>query len=86
MKYDSKHNNVSWKFIPNFKVGKLQSFGTKDCAYLVRDSGGKPVAGQGKLNFLESKYKEPKKIKTFDFGSLISFSSPVKLFTSLLNL
>ena len=68
MKYDSKHSGVSWKFIPNFKVGKLQSFGTKDCAYLVRDSGGKPVAGQGKLNFLESKYKEPKKIKTFDFG------------------
>ena len=68
MKYDSKHGNVSWKFIPNFKVGKLQSFGTKDCAYLIRDSGGKPVAGQGKLNFLESKYKEPKKIKTFDFG------------------
>lgn len=26
------------------------------------------MAGQGKLNFLESKYKEPKKIKTFDFG------------------
>ena len=68
MKYDSKHSGVSWKFVENFKVGKLQSFGTKDCAYLVRDSGGKPVAGQGKLNFLESKYKEPKKIKTFDFG------------------
>ena len=26
------------------------------------------MAGQGKLGYLESKYKEPKKIKTFDFG------------------
>ena len=26
------------------------------------------MAGQGKLNFLDSKYKEPKKIKNFDFG------------------
>ena len=68
MKYDSKHNSVSWKFIPNFKVGKLQTLGTKDCAYLIRGSNGKPLAGQGKLNFLESKYKEPKKIKNFDFG------------------
>ena len=68
MKYESKHGGVSWKFIPNFKVGKLQTLGTKDCAYLIRASNGKPLAGQGKLNFLESKYKEPKKIKNFDFG------------------
>lgn len=68
MKYDSKHNGVEWKFVPYFKAGKLQSFGQKDCAYKIRSSSGKPMAGQGKLNYLESKYKEPKKIKTFDFG------------------
>lgn len=68
MKYDSKHGNVEWKFVPNFKPGKLQNLGTKDCAYKIRGDNGKPMAGQGKLNFLESKYKEPKKVKTFDFG------------------
>ena len=68
MKYDSKHGGVEWKFIPYFKPGKLQSLGQKDCAYKVRGSNGKPMAGQGKLNYLESKYKEPKKLKTFDFG------------------
>lgn len=68
MSYDSKHGNVEWKFVPYFKPGKLQSLGQKDCAYKVRGDNGKPLAGQGKLNFLESKYKEPKKIKTFDFG------------------
>ena len=68
MKYDSKHGGVKWEFIPYFKAGKLQSLGTKDCAYKIRGGSGKPMAGQGKLNFLDSKYKEPKKIKTFDFG------------------
>ena len=29
---------------------------------------GKPIAGPGKLAYLESKYKEPHKVKTFDFG------------------
>ena len=68
MKYDSKYGNVEWKFVPYFKPGKLQSFGQKDCAYKVRGENGKPMAGQGRLGYLESKYKEPKKIKTFDFG------------------
>lgn len=68
MKYDSKYGNVEWKFIPYFKPGKLQALGTRDCAYKIRDAKGRPMAGQGKLNFLESKYKEPKKIKTYDFG------------------
>ncbi len=68
MKYDSKYGNVEWKFIPYFKPGKLQALGTRDCAYKIRDPKGRPMAGQGKLNFLESKYKEPKKIKAYDFG------------------
>ncbi len=68
MKYDSKHGNVEWKFVPYFKPGKLQSFGQRDCAYKIRGASGKPMAGQGKLNYLDSKYKEPKNIKTFDFG------------------
>lgn len=68
MKYDSKHGNVEWKFVPYFKPGKLQSLGVKDCAYKIRGSNGKPMSGQGKLSFLDSKYKEPKKTKTYDFG------------------
>lgn len=68
MKYDSKHGNVKWEFVEYFKPGKLQSFGTKDCAYKIKDGSGKNMIGQGKLSYLESKYKEPKKIKNFDFG------------------
>lgn len=68
MKYDSKHGNVEWKFVPYFKPYKFQTFTTKDCAYKIRGDNGKPMVGQGKLNFLESKYKEPRKTKTYDFG------------------
>lgn len=66
--YDSKHGSVEWKFVPYFKPGKLQSLGQKDCGYKIRGSNGKPMAGQGRLNYLESKYKEPRKIKNFDFA------------------
>ncbi len=68
MKYESKHGGVEWKFTPYFKPGKLQTLGQKDCAFKIRGSNGKPVVGPGKFNYLESKYKEPKKFKTFDFG------------------
>ena len=68
MKYDSKHGGVEWKFTPYFKPGKLQTLGQKECAFKIRGSNGKPVVGPGKFNYLESKYKEPKKFKTFDFG------------------
>ncbi len=68
MKYDSKHGSVEWKFVPYFKPGKLQTLGQKDAAYKIRGSNGKPMAGQGKFNYLESKYKEPRKTKVYDFG------------------
>ena len=68
MKYESKHSGVKWEFVKNFKVGKLQTFSQKDCAFIIRGENGKPMVGQGRLSYLESKYKEPKKIKTFDFG------------------
>ena len=68
MEYEAKHGNVKWEFVYWFKPGKLQTLGTKDCAYKIRGENGKPDIGQGKLAYLESKYKEPKKVKTFDFG------------------
>lgn len=68
MEYDHKLSGVSWKFVANFKPGKLQGLGAKDCAYKIRGENGKPIAGPGKLAYLESKYKEPHKVKTFDFG------------------
>lgn len=75
MKYDSKHGGVEWKFIPHFKPGKLQAITLKNCAYKIRADGGSFMCGQGKINFLDEKYKSPKKIKSFDFTK---FSGNIK--------
>ena len=68
MKYDDKYGNVKWDFVKYFKEGKLQTMSAKDCAYKIKSAGGKPMVGQGRFGYLESKYKEPHKIKTYDFG------------------
>lgn len=68
MKYDSKYGGVEWKFTPYFKEGKLQGLPAKGCAYKIKNTSGKDMVGQGKFNYLESKYKEPHKLKSFDFG------------------
>ncbi|MCI8443591.1 MAG: TraM recognition domain-containing protein [Clostridia bacterium] len=68
LEYDSKYGDVQWKFIPYFKAGKLQTLGEKNAAFRIRGIGGIWMVGPGKFNYLESKYKEPHKIKTFDFA------------------
>ena len=40
----------------------------KQCAYKTKDLGGKNVAYAGFVDFLESKYKEKKDVKIFNFS------------------
>ena len=68
LEYDSKVTGVTWDWVDYFKPGKLQYLPAKGCAYKIRDDKGKPMVGPGTFNYLESKYKEPRKIKNFDFG------------------
>ena len=68
MKYDSKYGSVKWEFVKNFKEGKLQTLPQKRCAYKIRGENGKPMVGPGDFQYLESKYKEPQKIRNYDFG------------------
>ena len=68
LEYDKKWGSVKWEYVKYFKPGKMQTFSAKDCAYKIRGSNGKPMVGQSKLNYLESKYKEFHKLKSFDFG------------------
>ncbi|MGN1297421.1 MAG: TraM recognition domain-containing protein [Clostridia bacterium] len=72
MEYDTKYGGVKWDFVKYFKEGKLQTLSSKDCAYKIRGSNGKPLVGQGRLGYLESKYKEPHKLKTYDFAKYSS--------------
>ena len=66
--YDKKYSDVKWDFTKYFKEGKLQTMPQKRCAYKIRGSNGKPMVGPGDFQYLESKYKEPQKIKNYDFG------------------
>ena len=68
MEYSKTYGGVKWAFVPYFKPGKLQTLPQKRCAYKIRGSNGKPMVGPGDFQYLESKYKEPQKVKTYDFG------------------
>ena len=66
MKYTPKYSGVEWGWTQYFKPEKLQTLPAKGIAYKIKTSG-KPSVGPATLSYLASKYKEPQKIKNFDF-------------------
>lgn len=71
-KYDDTYKGIKWQWIPNFKAGKVQSLKFKYIIYKTKDLKGKSLVGQAKIDFLESRYKEKQKIKTYNFGKFTS--------------
>lgn len=80
--YDAKLSSPKWDWKENIASGKLQALKFKDCAYIVKDLKGRNVYGDGKVDFLEAKYKEPHPTKKYDFSRFTSGiaedQSPVK--------
>lgn len=70
--YDSKLANIQFKWKPNYTAGKIMSLKGKQILFKVKDSKGKSYVAKGKLDFLESKYKEPKKPKEYNFEKFTS--------------
>ena len=66
-KYDDKLTGIVWDWTANFQPDKLRAMAFKGCAYETKTVTGKYAIGEGKLDFLESKYKEPHKGKTYNF-------------------
>ena len=66
--YDQKYGDIQWAYKSNFKAGKVQSQKFKAIIYKTRDIKGKMVVGKGKLDFLDSKYKEKHTPKQFNFS------------------
>ncbi len=56
--YTTTLNGIKSDKKPNYKPGKVQSIKFKECIYKIRDGSGKNIVGTGKLNFIDSKYKE----------------------------
>lgn len=65
--YDPKMGDIQYKWKPNYMAGKIQSLKFKNCMYKVKNIKGKNVVGTGKIDFLESKFKEPKSVKEYKF-------------------
>lgn len=65
--YDSKLGNIEFKWKPNYAAGKVMSLKSKQILFKVKNSKGKSYVAKGKLDFIESKYKEAKKLKEYNF-------------------
>lgn len=72
LEYDSKISSPKWDWKENIASGKLQALKFKDCAYIIKDLKGRNNYGDGKVDFLEAKYKEPHSLKRYDFTRFTS--------------
>lgn len=70
--YDSTYKSIKWAWIPNYKAGKVQALKFKAIMYKTKNIKGKNIIGAAKVDFLETKYKEKQKIKTFNFNKFSS--------------
>ena len=70
--YDSKLVNINYKWGPNYAAGKIMSLKSKQILFKVKDSKGKSYVAKGKIDFLETKYKEPQKPKEYNFEKFTS--------------
>lgn len=74
-KYDDNYKGIKWAWIPYYKAGKVQSLKFKYVIYKTKDLSGKSLIGQAKIDFLEARYKEKQKIKTYNFSKFSKSSS-----------
>ena len=70
--YDPKLGSIKYDWKPNYAAGKVQALKFKNCMYKVKNVKGKNVVGTGKIDFLESKFKEPKSTKNYRFDKFTS--------------
>ena len=69
--YSDKLGSPSWDWVDHMKVGKIQGLKFKNIIYKTKAKNGKNVVNFGKVDFLESKYKMPHKVKTYNFSKYI---------------
>lgn len=62
-----KIDGINWEWQDTMKVAKMQGLKFKACIYKTKDSKGKNVVNYGSADFLEAKYKEPHKVKNYNF-------------------
>ncbi len=68
IEYNSNYRQIKWDWKENIKSGQVQALPFKMIVYKTKDLKGKNISGRAKVDFLESKYKETQKIKTYNFS------------------
>lgn len=72
LEYDSKWGGVKYDWESYFAPNKLANLPLKNAAVKLKTESGKYEIGEGKVNFISSKYKEEQPIKTYNFSKFIS--------------
>ena len=65
--YDTKLSGIEFKWGPNYSAGKIMALKDKQILFKVKDVKGASYVAKGKLDFIEAKYKEEKKLKQYNF-------------------
>lgn len=70
--YDENYKSTVWAYKENQYRAKIQALPFKNLAFRTKDINGKWVCEIGKVDFMETKYKEQQKIKKFNFTKFTS--------------
>ena len=67
-----KLGDPEWGWTARFVGDKIRALGFKSCLYITKTNSGSWAAGDGKVDFLASKYKEKHHSKTYNFARFIN--------------
>ena len=65
--YEPKLGGIAWKWVPKYAPDKVRSLPFKKCLYKCKNENGALDVGEGKLDFIPAKYKEPHKTRDYNF-------------------
>ena len=65
--YDPKYTGIEWAWVPKFAPDKVRSTTFKSCLFKYKSNTGVIQVVDGKMDFMDAKYKEPKVDKKYDF-------------------
>ena len=68
LEYDSKYSDVRYDWTNYFKMNKLATMAFKTAAVKLKEENGKINVGEGRFDFIASKYKEEQSIKIYNFS------------------
>ncbi len=72
LEYDAKWSGVKYDWEGYFAPNKLANLPLKNAAVKLKTDAGKYEIGEGKMNFIASKYKEEQPMKVYNFSKFIS--------------